>query len=224
MLAPGCVEMLAHLVGWYAGQEQNRRRYPRVRKDYQAMYSVNAGKTWLPLRGVDLGGGGMCAISEHAIDAIVVDAVLQLGRDVPLRAHPVWGSEVREGGKTVHCYGFQFVSVEAANWEAVMEWVTGKPFDDSGQMPAVRIADTEVARFLPSDLRKRLLDELTARSRLDSANAAMVHFDYGGVTAHNGHPMHRFTVHSKVKVMGSEMRHTTRFLCDDEGREIVVLN
>src|SRR5579885_3545386 len=105
--------MLAELVGWYAGQEQNRRRYPRVRRDYQAKYSVNGGRTWDALRGVDLGGGGMCAISTRTINDIVFDVTLQLDEEIPVRVHPVWNSEVKEGEKTVYCYGMQFMSVDA---------------------------------------------------------------------------------------------------------------
>jgi hypothetical protein len=216
--------MLAELVGWYAGQEQNRRRYPRVRRDYQAEYSVNGGRTWHPLRGVDLGGGGMCVISDHSINAIVIDVMLQLDEEVAVKAHPVWNTQLAEGKKTTHCYGMQFISIDAEHWEAIMRWITGKEFEDHGQMPALRIAPTEVAHFLPKELRKKLLGELIARSRLDSANESHAQFDYGGVTAHKGKPMHRFTVHSKVKAQGAETRYTTRFLCDDEGQEIIVLN
>ena len=216
--------MLAELVGWYAGQEQNRRRYPRVRKDYAAKYSVNGGRTWDSLRGVDLGGGGMCAISKFAINAIVFDVMLQLDEEIPVRVHPVWNSDVQEGGKTVFCYGMQFVSVDAEHWEAIMRWITGKEFQDNGQMPAIRIADTEVAHLLPKELRKRLLDELCSRARVDPANQAAAHFDYAGVTTHKGKPMHRLTVHSKAKAGGGEMRYTTRFLCDDQGQEIIVLD
>jgi hypothetical protein len=216
--------MLAELVGWYAGQEQNRRRYPRVRKNYQATYSVNGGRTWEPLRGVDLGGGGMCAISAHAINAIVFDVKLELDEEIPVRVHPVWNSEVNEGRKIVYCYGMQFMSVDARHWDAIMRWVTGKEFEDHGQMPAIRIGPTEVAHFLPKELRKKMLAELMARNRVDPPNEGTVQFDYAGVTSHKGKPMHRFTVHSKEKMQGSETRYTTRLLCDDDGQEIIILN
>ncbi|MGH7661552.1 MAG: PilZ domain-containing protein [Vulcanimicrobiaceae bacterium] len=216
--------MLAELVGWYAGQEQNRRRYPRIRKDYEAKYSVNGGRTWHALRGVDLGGGGMCVMSDHTIHSIVVDIVLHLDEEVPVRALPVWNTQVNEGKKTAYCYGMQFISIDARHWEAVMHWITGKAYEDDGKMPAVRISDAEVARLLPKDLRKNLLAELATRNRVDAANQGTLQFDYGGVTALNGKPMHRFTLHSKAKAMGIEMRYTTRILCDDEGQEIIVLN
>jgi len=216
--------MLAELVGWYAGHEQNRRRYQRVRKNYGARYSSDKGKTWLPLRGSDLGGGGLCATSDAPIDNVELDVVLQLdGAEIALKARPVWGSEVTEGAWTVHCYGFQFTRIDAASWEAVMRWVSGGEFRDHRELASVRIADTDVAHLLPLSLRNRVLHELSARGRLDASLYALPQFDYGGVTVMNGTPMHRFTVYSRVKVLGSEVRYTTRFLCDDRAEEIDVL-
>lgn len=217
--------MLAELVGWYAGQDQNRRRYPRVRKNYNGKYSINGGRTWSSLRGVDLGGGGMCAYSDREIGAGILDVVLMLdGKEVPFKAQPVWSTESTEGGKKTYCHGIQFTSIDAANWEIIMQWVTGKAYVDYGQTPALRIADTEVAHFLPDRLRKGIFTELVRLGRYDGMPENPPQFDYSGVKLVNGRPMHRFTIYSKVKMMGAEVRHTTGMLCDDAGEEITVLN
>ena len=167
----------------------------------------------------------MCAYSDHPIGTGIVDVVLVLNnRDIPLKAQPAWSTEVNENGKPQHCYGLQFTSVQADQWDLIMQWVTGKPYQDTGPMPSVRIDEKEIARFLPDDLRKRMLAELVALGRYDAMPSEPAQFDYGGVGTIDGRPMHRFAVHTKVRTLGSSMRYTTRLLVDDEGKEISVLN
>jgi hypothetical protein len=217
--------MLAELVGWYAGQEQNRRRYPRVRKEYAAKYSINNGHTWHPVQGVDLGGGGLCVNSERLIPPVVVDVVMTLGdKEVRLKAHSVWNTELESHGKRLHCHGLQFTSIAADTWDVIMHWITGSETLEYAQTPSLRIAETEISHFLPRDLRKRMLDELTKIHRYDPKGVDQPQFDYAGVGVVSGKPMHRFTVHTKVRAVAQEMRYTTRLVCDDEGTTVQVLN
>jgi len=58
--------MFAELVGWYTGSERNRRRYPRVKRDFDVEYTLD-GSRWDVAQGVDLSGGGMCMISFRTI-------------------------------------------------------------------------------------------------------------------------------------------------------------
>lgn len=167
----------------------------------------------------------MCAYSEQPIGTGIVDVVLVLNnRDIPLKAQPVWSTEVNEDGKPRHCHGLQFTSLQADQWDLIMQWVTGKPYKDAGAMPALRIEEKEIARFLPEDLRKRMLSELMALGRYDALPLEPPQFDYGGVGMVNGRPMHRFAVHTKVRGPGAATRFTTRLVVDDTGKEIAVLN
>ena len=217
--------MLAELVGWYAGREENRRRYPRVKRDYEARYSVNVGHSWRPLRGVDLSGGGMCVNSEREIPSVIVDIEMTLeGKTVKVKGQPVWNTEVNQGGHKVHCYGFQFTSVNGGDWDTIMHFITGSDDANVQGMPLAHIEENEVAHFIPRELRERLLNELVKRNRFDRKTSPTAQFDYGGITRQNGHPMHCLTIHSKVKANAEEMRFSTRFLCDESGEEVVVLN
>lgn len=219
------VVMLAELVGWYAGREENRRRYPRVKLDYDARYSVDAGHSWRPLKGVDLSGGGMCANSERDIPSVIVDIEMTLrGKAVRVKAHPAWNTEVMQGNKKIHCYGFQFTSIGGDAWDAIMTAITGSDVATVEGMPLAHIEDTEVAHFIPKELREKLLSELFKINRFDPKHSPPAQFDYGGMTRSNGHPMHRLTIHTKIKSKLDETRYSTRFLCDESGNELVVLN
>jgi hypothetical protein len=218
--------MLAELVGWYAGREANRRRYPRLKRDYDAQYSLDAGHSWRPLKGVDLTGGGMCANSEREIPSVIVDIAMTLqGKNVRLRAQPMWHTDVSQGNRRTICYGFQFTSIGGGDWDAIMQWITGSDSPEMANMPSARIDESEIAHLVPRDLRERLLNELVQRNRLDRKTSPTAQFDYGGITHLNGHAMHRLTVHTKIKTPpANEMRYSTRFLCDESGNEIVVVN
>lgn len=217
--------MLAELVGWYAGREENRRRYPRVRRDYEAQWSLDGHHAWHALWGVDLSGGGMCANSEREVPSVIVIIEMTLeGKKVSVKAQPVWNTEVNQGGKKVHCYGFQFTSVNGNDWDAIMHFITGSDVANVEGMPLAHIEDAEVAHFIPRELRERLLNELVKRNRFDRKTSPTAQFDYGGITRENGHPMHRLTVHTKIKSRTEEMRYSTCFLCDESGTELVVLN
>ncbi|MBV8424840.1 MAG: PilZ domain-containing protein [Candidatus Eremiobacteraeota bacterium] len=215
--------MLAELVGWYTGRDENRRRYPRIKKDYDAEYSIG-GDHWLPLHGVDLSGGGMCVVSEHLIANVTFDVRMNLnGRNVRLSVHPVWNTTTNYKGKLLPTYGLQFIRISAEDWEAMIQWITGDDPTKAEDHAAVHMNDFEVDHMIPADFRKRLLRELTSRSRFNPKAPLPVAFDYAGVAHHNGHAMHRLILHSKVKAASGEMRFSTRFLISESGEEVVVL-
>ncbi len=218
--------MLAELVGWYAGREENRRRYPRIKRDYDAKWSMDAGHSWRPLKGVDVSGGGMCANSEREIPNVIVDIAMVLrGKDVRLKAQPVWHNEISQDNRRVICYGFQFTSVSGDDWDTIMQWITGSDSPEMANMPSARIEESEIAHLVPRDLREKLLNELVQRHRFDRKASPTAQFDYGGITHANGHAMHKLTIHTKMKTSsGEEVRYSTRFLCDESGNEIIVVN
>ena len=84
--------MFAALTGWYTGCERNRRRYPRVKRDFDIEYTLD-GERWDFAEGVDLSGGGMCMISYRAIPRDTFEARIDVGgRMVPMRVRKVWST------------------------------------------------------------------------------------------------------------------------------------
>jgi hypothetical protein len=82
--------------------------------------------------------------------------------------------------------------------------------------------------LLPLALQTRLLTMLVQRGRLaplDERATPLVQYFYSGIVRHEGKPMHRLTIQSKVV---DEIDHTsemfeTQFVFDDTGQNIGVL-
>lgn len=216
--------MFAELVGWYTGRDQNRRRYPRVKKDFDVESSLGRDHR-SRLKGVDLSGGGMCLISQDLLPNAIFDARINLdGRQIDLKVLRIWNAVVHADGKDVRYHGLQFVAVDAEDWVAIIHWITGDSLSKLVRLEELTLNQVEVVKFLPSEFRTRLLSELEKRSRLDPNAPLPVQFDYGGVVDYDGRAMHRFTLHSKMSNNSKETRFSTRLLVDETAEHIVVLN
>ena len=195
-----------------------------MRKDYEAEYS-RGGAQWYRVQGVDLSGGGMCVLSETEISMVALRIRMTLdGREVNLRAQPVWNSTLTHNRKPMHCYGMQFASISAEDWGTIIRWITGDEPSKTEELAAIRMSATEVVQLLPFEFRKRLLEELAKLSRFDPRAPAPVQFDYGGVAVHEGTAMHKLTLHSRMKNGSRENLFTTRFLVDERGERIIALS
>ena len=213
--------MLAELVGWYTGRDENRRRYPRVKFEFEAEYSLD-GHHWQALQGIDLSGGGFCGVSEHPIPNVALDIRLNLGgRHMTLHVRPVWNATSSFRGRVLHTYGMQFVSIEAEDWEAIIHWITGDDPTKAEGLAAIHMSDHDVLHLIPAELRKHLLDELASRSRYDPKSPEPVQYDYAGVSHHDGHAMHKMILHSGTRTDSKMMRFSTQFLIGESGEIIV---
>ncbi len=127
----------------------------------------------------------------------------------------------------------KFDAIAADDWDALVLWTAGQSLEATTtnraqeDLKAVRLKDDDVARLLPVVFQNRLLGELVKRRRLAPLKAdqhPLVQFDYGGITNLSGRPMHRLTIHSKITEGRKETRFSTRFLFDETGENVVVMN
>lgn len=223
--------MLPELLAWFTGKEQNRRKFPRKRKPYRATYSVD-GTSQRPAIGLDISGGGICILTQEAVgrDEFDIRATLDT-RSIRLRARTVWQDNVTHQGKTVWRYGMRFTGIPADDWDAIIRFTTDKPVADvnKGQeeLVTVKMTADDTARLLPKDLQNKLLGLLVERRRLaplDPKIAPVVQYFYSGIARHNDKLMHRLTIQSKL-VGGETMEmFETRFVFDDNGEQILILN
>ncbi len=216
--------MFAALVGWYTGCERNRRRFPRVKRDFDVEYSID-GTRWIFGQGVDLSGGGMCMISTSPILPDVFDARVDLdGRKIAIRLRKIWGTTTQHRGKQAPYYGIQFEKINAPDWDAVIRWITGPNSKPVTQLESIPLAETEVKTLLPLQFRERMLSELRIRSRIDPQKPLPVTYEYGGVLTENSQQMHRFTVRSSISSYAGLKRFTTQVLVRDDDSEVTVLS
>lgn len=223
--------MLPELLAWFTGKEQNRRKFPRKRKPYRASYSVD-GKSTRAAIGLDLSGGGLCILTQEPIgrDDFEVRIVLD-ERNLRMRVKVVWHDNVQHQGRTVWRYGTRFTGISADDWDAIIRYTTDRPVDESNkaqeELTAVRMTPDDTARLLPKELQTRLLGMLVERRRLaplDERQTPLVHYFYSGIVRHNEKLMHRLVIQSKVVGAERDEMFETRFVFDESGKNVQILN
>lgn len=224
--------MLSDLLGWFTGKDANRRKYPRKRKPYRATVSVDGGLTQKPAIGLDISGGGLCILTQEPVgrDEFEVRATLET-RVLRMRARAVWQDTVSHQGKSVWRYGMRFTGITADDWDAIIRFTTDKPVAETNkaqdELVTVRMTPDDANRLLPTNLQKRLLAMLVERRRLaplDASVTPLVQYFYSGVVRHENELVHRLTIQSKVVgPEGAEM-YETRFVFDDRGDTVQMLN
>ncbi|MDB5094313.1 MAG: hypothetical protein JWO85_2414 [Candidatus Eremiobacteraeota bacterium] len=223
--------MLPELLAWFTGKEQNRRKFPRKRKPYRAAYSVD-GKSTRPAIGLDISGGGLCILTQEQVgrDEFEVRAEIEQ-RPVRVRARTVWQDNVQHQGRKVWRYGMRFTGIPADDWDAIVRYTTDKPVAESNkaqeELTTVRMTPDDTARLLPKELQTRLLQMLVDRRRLaplDVRVTPLVQYFYSGIVRHNEKLVHRLVIQSKVVGPERDELFETRFVFDENGQNVSILN
>ena len=223
--------MLPELLAWFTGKEQNRRKFPRKRKPYRATYSLD-GQTTRAAIGLDISGGGLCILTQEPTgrDEFEVRATLD-ERQLRVRVKVVWHDNVQHQGRKVWRYGTRFTGIPADDWDAIMRYTTDRPVAESNkaqeELATVRMTPDDTARLLPGELQSRLLQLLVERRRLAPLGervTPLVQYFYSGIVRHNDKLMHRLVIQSKVVGPETDELYETRFVFDESGKNVQILN
>ena len=223
--------MLPELLAWFTGKEQNRRKFPRKRKPYRAAYSLD-GTSTRPAIGLDISGGGLCILTQEPVgrDEFEVRAQIE-ERNVRMRAKTVWHDNVQHQGRKVWRYGMRFTGIPADDWDAIIRYTTDKPVAEANkaveELTTVRMTPDDTARLLPKELQTRLLQMLVERRRLaplGDKTTPLVQYFYSGVVRHNDRLVHRIVIQSKVVGPERDELFETRFVFDESGQNVQILN
>jgi hypothetical protein len=222
--------MLPELLAWFTGKEQNRRKFPRKRKPYRAAYSLDGRSTRAAI-GLDVSGGGLCILTQEPIvrDELEVRAELD-ERSVRVRAKIVWHDNVQHQGRKVWRYGMRFVGIAAVDWDAIIRYTTDRPLTETNkaqeELSAVRMTPDDAARLLPRELQTRLLQMLVERGRLAplTDRVPLVQYFYSGIVRHDDRLVHRLVIQSKVVGPERDDLFETRFVFDESGKNVQILN
>lgn len=224
--------MLDELLGWFTGKEPNRRKYPRKRKPYRATVSVDGGISQRPAIGLDISGGGLCLLTQEptGMEEFEVRATIDT-RALRVRAKSVWQDTVTHQGKSVWRYGMRFTGISADDWDSIIRYTTDKPVQEVNkaqeELVSVRMTPDDASRLLPIQLQRRLLAMLVERRRLAPLQenvTPLVQYFYSGVVRYNNELMHRLTIQSKVVGSEGAEMYETRFVFDDQGTKVEMLN
>jgi hypothetical protein len=223
--------MLPELLAWFTGKEQNRRKFPRKRKPYRAAYTLD-GKSMRAAIGLDLSGGGLCILTQEPVPREEFEVRVELdARSVRVRAKIVWHDNVQHQGRKVWRYGMRFVGIPADDWDAIMRYTTDRPVAESNkaqeELSSVRMTPDDTARLLPRELQTRLLQLLVERGRLATLSdrvTPLVQYFYSGIVRHDDRLVHRLVIQSKVVGPERDELFETRFVFDESGKNVQILN
>jgi hypothetical protein len=223
--------MLPELLAWFTGKEQNRRKFPRKRKPFRATYSLD-GHTSRAAIGLDISGGGLCILTQEPVAREEFEVrVLLEERHLRVRVKTVWHDNVQHQGRKVWRYGTRFTGIPADDWDAIIRYTTDRPVAESNkaqdELATVRMTPDDTARLLPGELQTRLLQMLVERRRLaplDERVTPLVQYFYSGIVRHNDKLVHRLVIQSKVVGPESDELFETRFVFDESGKNVQILN
>jgi hypothetical protein len=223
--------MLPELLAWFTGKEQNRRKFPRKRKPYRAAYTLD-GTSVRAAIGLDISGGGLCILTQEPVRREEFEVRIELdARSVRVRAKIVWHDNVQHQGRKVWRYGMRFVGIPADDWDAIMRYTTNRPVAETNkaqeELSAVRMTPDDAARLLPRELQTRLLQMLVDRERLAPLTdrvTPLVQYFYSGIVRHDERLVHRLVIQSKVVGPERDELFETRFVFDESGKNVQILN
>jgi hypothetical protein len=174
----------------------------------------------------------LCILTQESVgkDEFEVRATVDT-RTIRMRAKTVWQDNVTHQGRTVWRYGMRFTGIPADDWDAIIRYTTDKPVAEANkaqeELVTVRMTPDDTARLLPNELQTRLLRMLVDRRRLaplDERVHPLVQYFYSGIVRHNDKLMHRLTIQSKVVGPENDEIYETRFVFDESGKDVIVLN
>ena len=223
--------MLSDLLTWFSGRAENRRRYPRRAGGFRAWFAAATG--WVALIPVDLSASGIGVVSPAKFEKDEINLRVQIEeRAVVLRAKHVWCLPGTLQGKPVWRYGMQFTGIGADDWDALVRFCNNESVNVENkaqkELELVRMQADDVARLLPQRLQERLLNMLVQMHRLaplEKDKIPLVQYFYGGTVKRANKALHRLSIHSRLNdpATGEQMEYDTRFLFDDSGGNVEVL-
>jgi hypothetical protein len=223
--------MIAGLLGWFAGEGANKRRYPRRKKPYRVWLTIDG--TSRAAIGIDISAGGLGLLTERRIGRREFDVLLRLdGNEVPARAKVMRERPSLHHGTRAFSYGLQFIGIKADDWDAVVRFTTDEVVAEPDsfarqEIELIRMQPDDTARLLPLSLQNRLLAMIVKRKQLaplDPKTTPLVQYFYGGIVRYEKNLMHRLTIQSKlVAPDGNSQLFETHFLFDDQGGNIGIL-
>jgi len=224
--------MITGLLGWFAGKETNKRKYPRKKGAYRASTLLADGIERSAI-GVDVSAGGLSFLSKRPIKEPEFDMLVKLEDTVlRVRAKVVREQPTTHAGARVWRYGMQFTGIAADDWDAIVRYTTDRPVAEPQnrvplELARIRMTPDDTARLLPLALQNKLLAMLVRLRRLgplDERVNPLVQYFYSGVVRHERTLMHHLTIQSKVVDPDLQAQlFETEFLFDDAGQNIEII-
>lgn len=222
--------MISDLVGWFVSRDENKRRFPRKVRPYDARCGPGQAAKVFPATGVDISGGGLCVVCpDKPVDEFSIELALE-GRPIRARLKLIWAKPDSYNGRPGYRCGTRFLGISADDWDAVVRYCNDQETIEAESKAVqdivqVRMSAEEQDRLLPKQLRDRMLAELVKRGRviIPPKGEPLVRYYYSGVSKRGTLAMHNLVIESRMMVgKNGPQTFKTRFRFTDSGHIEVV--
>ena len=208
--------------------DEDRRRYPRRAKPFQAVYWPSADLRF-PAVGLDIGGGGICLLTQQPMPPELhqVNIVALLDeRPVPITAAVQWTDTIQYKNKEHFRYGLKLAKINDTDWDNMMKSLSvhvGLGTPEAGVVLTAKQRDA----LIPMRVQQQIGDILAKKERLDPPRDGalpLAEYKFEGYTMRKGVPFYKLQVRSKKRDgNGRDMREfRSTILVIIEGNGVVL--
>lgn len=176
--------------------------------------------------GLDIGGGGLCLLTQQPIPAELheLSVVLLIDeRPVPVTGAVKWNDTIKYKDKEHFRYGLKLLKIADGDWDVMMNAMSvqmGLSTPANGAILTAKQRD----QLIPARVQEQIADALVKRERLDAPQAdclPLTEYKFEGYTMRKSVPMYKLTVRSKKRSLSgrdlNEFRTTILVLIEGNG-------
>lgn len=214
---------------------KNKRRHPRVEKQFPADWTSAPDVAPIGLLGLDLSASGVGVLSRDPIEPDEFMVRLKLDeRVIPIQVKKMRTLPGTLQGRPAFRYGLEFSGISADDWDALVRWTKGEAVGEPSNrtvadLQMVRMTSDDANRLMPKALQDQLHGMLVRRGRLapmDRSSQPLVQYFYGGLGPRGAFKVHRLVIVSRVvePETGAREDFRTTFYFDDSGQRIEMVD
>jgi hypothetical protein len=223
------------MLQFFFGKSKNKRRHPRVEKQFPADWTAAPDQPPVGLLGLDMSASGVGVLSRDPIEPDEFLMRVKLDeRVIPIQVKKMRTLPGTLQGRPAYRYGLEFSGISADDWDALVRWTKGEPVGEptnktQSDLQMVRMTSDDANRLMPKSLQDRLHSMLVRRGRLaplDGSAQPLVQYFYGGLGNRGGYKVHRLVIVSRVvePETGAREDFRTTFYFDEAGGRIEMVD
>lgn len=218
------------VIEWFLSRIGDRRQYKRRPGAFHVWWQYEAPDKFKPGIGMEISASGLVFIMEEPIPNPEYTLVVRIRETrIPIRVQTVRTDRVDHNGKKWHRYMVNFTGISADHWDLIVRHIndTAEP-PDRRKMQNQQMHENidDAYRLLPMAIQGKIVEKLVEQKKLEAPKPGvqpLLKLFYGGVSKKpDGSMLHRFNVHSRIKVNDDVMAYDTRFLIDEAGNITVL--
>ena len=224
-MTPASKSAFGDVIDWFLSRVGDRRQYQRRPGAFHLWWQYELPDKLKAGIGLEVSANGLVFIVPEKIPDSEYTLVCRI-RDhkIAVRVRTIRSDQVDHKGAKWNRYMGEFTGIAADDWDLIMRYVNDTPeTPERRKMQHQEMADQvdDAYRLLPMAIQQTIIAKLVEQKKLEPpqpGTSPLLKLFYGGVSKKpDGSVLHRFNVHSRIRVNDETMAYDTRFLVDDTG-------